>query len=348
MLYAKCEASMPDGRVETSVATLPTSDLVNGVMKVESKAKRRATLSILGLGMLDEMELETIPARHKQTIEQINPTTGEVTEPSKPTHAETIAKMTKASLASVALYWLENSVESLGEEGTAVFALLLKALPQATPKAWLNGAIEMMKQLRLQPLPPEEPGDSYEPNQRALFDAFVKDLATLRDANVLVGRYAVLWIAHEQFASQEFLPLWRAHIRVEVAHKFGFDAKAATEALDAAIEVRRPKPPTDPMEPSGKSKRKAKEAKSEAVVNNNQTDQQATVAWSSHIAHKGSLTEVQRSHAYHYHEWSHRTELAIALHDVSVKRLMNLGISPEDADGFIAIAEQRAITKRAA
>jgi hypothetical protein len=57
---------------------------------------------------------------------------------------------------------------------------------------------------------------------------------------------------------------------------------------------------------------------------------------------------VQRSHAYHYLEWSHRTKLAIALHDVSVKRLMNLGVSPDDADGFIAIAEQRAITERAA
>jgi hypothetical protein len=34
----------------------------NVLMKCETKAKRRATLSILGLGMLDEMELETIPA----------------------------------------------------------------------------------------------------------------------------------------------------------------------------------------------------------------------------------------------------------------------------------------------
>jgi len=36
--------------------------LANAIMKAETKAKRRATLSICGLGMLDETELETIPA----------------------------------------------------------------------------------------------------------------------------------------------------------------------------------------------------------------------------------------------------------------------------------------------
>ncbi len=35
--------------------------LANGIMKAETKAKRRATLSICGLGFLDETEVETIP-----------------------------------------------------------------------------------------------------------------------------------------------------------------------------------------------------------------------------------------------------------------------------------------------
>lgn len=35
--------------------------LANAIMKAETKAKRRFTLSICGLGMLDETELETIP-----------------------------------------------------------------------------------------------------------------------------------------------------------------------------------------------------------------------------------------------------------------------------------------------
>jgi hypothetical protein len=39
--------------------------LANAVMKCETKAKRRATLSICGLGFLDETEIETIPESNK-------------------------------------------------------------------------------------------------------------------------------------------------------------------------------------------------------------------------------------------------------------------------------------------
>ena len=35
--------------------------LANAMMKAETKAKRRATLSICGLALLDELEVETIP-----------------------------------------------------------------------------------------------------------------------------------------------------------------------------------------------------------------------------------------------------------------------------------------------
>jgi len=63
MVYAVCKATLPGGRFETATATVPLVDPVNVLMKAETKAKRRATLSILGLGVLDEMELETIPAR---------------------------------------------------------------------------------------------------------------------------------------------------------------------------------------------------------------------------------------------------------------------------------------------
>jgi len=49
--------------------------LANAMMKSETKAKRRVTLSICGLGMLDESELEGTPgAEHIE----VDPTTGEV------------------------------------------------------------------------------------------------------------------------------------------------------------------------------------------------------------------------------------------------------------------------------
>jgi hypothetical protein len=44
-----------------TVAGLKGDALANALMKCESKAKRRVTLSIVGLGMLDETEIETIP-----------------------------------------------------------------------------------------------------------------------------------------------------------------------------------------------------------------------------------------------------------------------------------------------
>lgn len=67
LAYAVCEATLPNGRVEVSVATLALATLDMILMKVETKAKRRATLSILGLGMLDEVEVADIPASQRGT-----------------------------------------------------------------------------------------------------------------------------------------------------------------------------------------------------------------------------------------------------------------------------------------
>ena len=61
LVYAVCRATLPGGRYETATATVPMTDPVNVLMKCETKCKRRATLAILGLGLLDETETETIP-----------------------------------------------------------------------------------------------------------------------------------------------------------------------------------------------------------------------------------------------------------------------------------------------
>ena len=66
LLYAVCRASLPSGRIETSTAAVPipsgAEPVANAVMKVETKARRRATLAILGLALTDESEMDTIPA----------------------------------------------------------------------------------------------------------------------------------------------------------------------------------------------------------------------------------------------------------------------------------------------
>lgn len=61
-----CRASLPDGRFTESIGAvnvkgLAGDNLANAMMKGETKAKRRATLDLLGLGILDETETETIP-----------------------------------------------------------------------------------------------------------------------------------------------------------------------------------------------------------------------------------------------------------------------------------------------
>ena len=66
------EAWHPNGRVETATATLPLVDPVNLYMKLETKAKRRVTLSILGLGVLDETEIDTIPESVKGEATQVD------------------------------------------------------------------------------------------------------------------------------------------------------------------------------------------------------------------------------------------------------------------------------------
>jgi hypothetical protein len=53
---------------DLGVVTLPKEGdaRANAIMKAITKAKRRATLSVCGLGMLDETELETIPESAKR------------------------------------------------------------------------------------------------------------------------------------------------------------------------------------------------------------------------------------------------------------------------------------------
>ncbi len=76
-------ASSPDGRTDeaigaVSVAGLKGEALANALMKAETKAKRRATLSLVGLGMLDESEVEGIPGARRV---EVDPSTGEVKDP---------------------------------------------------------------------------------------------------------------------------------------------------------------------------------------------------------------------------------------------------------------------------
>jgi hypothetical protein len=82
---ATCRASMPDGRFDIStgavtIGGLKGDGLANALMKAETKAKRRATLSLCGLGFLDESEIETIPRERVEHIQERSATKGQLVE----------------------------------------------------------------------------------------------------------------------------------------------------------------------------------------------------------------------------------------------------------------------------
>lgn len=74
-------ANTPEGRTDestgaVSIKGLAGEALANGYMKAETKAKRRVTLSIAGLGMLDETEAQDVVTMENGTT--VNKATGEV------------------------------------------------------------------------------------------------------------------------------------------------------------------------------------------------------------------------------------------------------------------------------
>lgn len=79
-------ARVPDGREDTalgavSVEGLRGEALANALMKAETKAKRRVTLSICGLGFLDETEVETVPSARPVVV---NTASGEILDAAAP------------------------------------------------------------------------------------------------------------------------------------------------------------------------------------------------------------------------------------------------------------------------
>ena len=87
------QATMPDGRIDESTGAvnlggLKGENLANALMKAETKAKRRVTLSICGLGWLDETEVQSIAGA--QTV-NVDTSTGEILDapqPSRTIHAQ--------------------------------------------------------------------------------------------------------------------------------------------------------------------------------------------------------------------------------------------------------------------
>lgn len=88
MVYGR--AITPDKRFTDEIAAVPTvglkgEALANAYMKCRTKAMRRATLTHVGLGLLDESEVDSIPQAQKVEITQPEEPTFEWTEEQRQT-----------------------------------------------------------------------------------------------------------------------------------------------------------------------------------------------------------------------------------------------------------------------
>jgi hypothetical protein len=85
VFIVKAKVANAQGRTDVStgavnIANLKGEGLANALMKAETKAKRRATLSICGLGMLDETEVDDIPIAQKAPVPSATVTTAKPAE----------------------------------------------------------------------------------------------------------------------------------------------------------------------------------------------------------------------------------------------------------------------------
>lgn len=170
-------ATMPNGRTDESTGAVSMGNLqgeakANQIMKCETKSKRRVTLSICGLGFLDESEVSSIPG---QQAVRFNHETGDMDVPVQrpvnqvqgvvsvsPDETKAIVKglndyinaAIKAMSPDVKAMW--ESWMARGFNGTAYKKMSIEQL--ATVKQAIADAVEIAGSLYA-PLPPNDPED---------------------------------------------------------------------------------------------------------------------------------------------------------------------------------------------
>ena len=148
-----------EGREDTSVGAVSIENLrgeakANAMMKAETKAKRRVTLSICGLGMLDETEVEAIPDARTARIDL---ETGEIMDiplsrlaTPEPAESEPDADLKEKLERSVVLARFEGAADKLGLDAAARAKLLVKhgvTDPRTADPAALEAMLEELRQL---------------------------------------------------------------------------------------------------------------------------------------------------------------------------------------------------------
>ena len=128
------QATDKSGRCDESTGAVNLAGLkgeaaANAIMKAETKAKRRVTLSIAGLGLLDETEVSTIPGAVEVPLETFTPiTAAQVTE------LTVLLNDAQADWGKFCAYFKIDSVESLPAQAYEQAVALLKAKKAQTEK----------------------------------------------------------------------------------------------------------------------------------------------------------------------------------------------------------------------
>lgn len=110
-----------DGRTDMATGVIPIIGQkgemkANTMMKAETKAKRRATLSICGLGILDESEIEDIKAAEEKPLEVAEKKIGEIEKALKTiSAAKTAGEIEKYEKMIATRIWTDEELVKLNE-----------------------------------------------------------------------------------------------------------------------------------------------------------------------------------------------------------------------------------------
>lgn len=189
------QASFPSGRLDESIGAVPLDKLTgearaNALMKCETKAKRRVTLSACGLGMLDETEIETIPSARLDAPE-VQRTTKPIPIPRSPA-IETAPLPAKGQQKAEKAEGPQGGgpVGTSAAPPTQQLAESLAAITQRQPgeddddtKTFIDEPIDL-------------------PRQRALHRAF-KDAIRNSEAQKQADTFLREWLKHEGYVDAE-------------------------------------------------------------------------------------------------------------------------------------------------
>jgi hypothetical protein len=363
-IRATCRATLPDGRVEVANGTAPVGgDPGNDMLKAETKAKRRAALSLLGLGLLDESEVESIPSHHRAPGPRVGVRGGEIVVdaeggddgPVLPAGyippgglldvpqailddiESAIDRATgKLTLAQAAAIWKDHNA-LIGERGDDVRDELLSVCPTGTTKAMLNAAcIVAMRGV---------------PQAVAILLAELDEAAT-PDAAVSVWRKhraAVLPLnENERKAAWDGVVLRTSAVGAMDVKQTRQWLKRAVAEKDAADALT---PPDDPGPRGGGSPRPAAPANDAAVgsaadaapAQGTQASAADEARFRDYLATKPHALAVFNGYAAHRHEY--------ALPDARLRAIAAervAALDPEYSDGGVTAALNRAVEKHAA